>query len=165
MAEFIAELNELFGGFKERAARVQQTLRGDDVAFVLVTSPSPPASRRCSTSPSASTEAQDAARRVRREPLPPAAALCAGARARVTEADAARGIAARGLALEEDAPARLVRAHDDAVKLAALDASHVRALETAPPGTPIVRVAELDTDVHDLALLAQLSDVLMSGGV
>src|SRR5262249_38830449 len=43
MAEFIAELNELFGGFRQRAARVQETLRANDVAFVLVTSPSPPA--------------------------------------------------------------------------------------------------------------------------
>ncbi|HVH42831.1 MAG TPA: ArsA-related P-loop ATPase, partial [Labilithrix sp.] len=38
MAEFISELNDLFGGFKERAIRVQRTLRGNDVAFVLVTS-------------------------------------------------------------------------------------------------------------------------------
>ncbi|HWL88348.1 MAG TPA: ArsA-related P-loop ATPase, partial [Polyangiaceae bacterium] len=41
VAQFITELNDLFGGFKERAARVQATLRGEDVAFVLVTSPSP----------------------------------------------------------------------------------------------------------------------------
>ena len=43
MAELIAQLNDLFGGFKDRAERVQKTLRGDDIAFVLVTSPSPPA--------------------------------------------------------------------------------------------------------------------------
>src|SRR5436190_10757832 len=42
MAEFIGELNELFGGFKERASRVEAALRGDEVAFVLVTSASPP---------------------------------------------------------------------------------------------------------------------------
>ncbi len=42
MAEFIGELNDLFGGFKERAARVEAVLRGDEVAFVLVTSASPP---------------------------------------------------------------------------------------------------------------------------
>ena len=30
---------------------------------------------------------------------------------------------------------------------------------------PIVRVAELETDVHDIALLAQLADILMAGGV
>src|SRR5438309_1058681 len=83
----------------------------------------------------------------------------------VTEADAAAGIAARGLELEDDAAARLVQAHVDAVKLAALDARHVRALDVAGSTTPIIRVAELETDVHDLRLLAQLGDVLMSGGV
>src|SRR4051794_39668818 len=41
MAEFITELNDLFGGFKHRAAQVQKALRTPEVAFVLVTSPSP----------------------------------------------------------------------------------------------------------------------------
>ena len=41
MAEFITELNDLFGGFKQRAKVVQEALRGPDVAFVLVTSPAP----------------------------------------------------------------------------------------------------------------------------
>ncbi len=31
MAEFIVEINELFGGFKERARRVDATLRSEDV--------------------------------------------------------------------------------------------------------------------------------------
>jgi anion-transporting ArsA/GET3 family ATPase len=41
MAEFINELNDLFGGFKQRAVEVQKALRMPEVAFVLVTSPSP----------------------------------------------------------------------------------------------------------------------------
>lgn len=45
VAEFIAGLNELFGGFKERAHAVEQALRSPDVAFVVVTSPSPMAVR------------------------------------------------------------------------------------------------------------------------
>ena len=45
MAEFIGELNDLFGGFKERAKRVEEVLRGKEVAFVLVTSAAPPAIR------------------------------------------------------------------------------------------------------------------------
>ena len=49
----------------------------------------------------------------------------------------------------------------DAVKIAALDARHLRVLEATAKKTPIVRVAELDTDVHDIALLATLSDVLV----
>jgi anion-transporting ArsA/GET3 family ATPase len=161
MAELIAELNDLFGGFKDRASRVERTLRGDDVAFVLVTSPSQPAIREVVYFAERLTEAKmpRGALVVNRFHLPPP---LPGA---VTVADAAAGISAHHLALEEDAPERLVRAHRDAELLATLDARNVRALEGTVGGAPIVRVAEFDTDVQDLELLAQLSDVLMTGGV
>lgn len=41
VAQFVTELNDLFGGFKERAQEVARTLRAPDVAYVLVSSPSP----------------------------------------------------------------------------------------------------------------------------
>jgi anion-transporting ArsA/GET3 family ATPase len=162
MAEFIAELNDLFGGFKERAARVEAALRGDEVAFVLVTSASPPSIQEVLYFAERLTEAEmpRGAFVVNRFHLPPLRAAEG-----VTAEDAAAVISARGLPLEEDAPSRFVRAHADAVKLAALDARHLRVLNGAAGSTPIVRVAELETDVHDLTLLAQLGDVLMSGGV
>jgi hypothetical protein len=96
---------------------------------------------------------------VNRFRLPPA-----HAREGVSAKDAANAIAAHSLALEQDAPARLVQAHADAVKLAALDAFHLRALGTQS-GVPIVRVPELPTDVHDLRGLALLADTLVQGGV
>jgi anion-transporting ArsA/GET3 family ATPase len=163
MAEFIAELNELFGGFKDRALRVQKTLRADDVAFVLVTSPAPPAIKEVLYFAERLEEAKmpRGALVVNRFHVPPAFAEPPGP----SEADAAKGIASLGLTLEEDAPARVVRAHSDAVKLAALDAANVRAIEKTTGGMPTVRVAELETDVHDITLLARLSDVLMTGGV
>lgn len=40
--EFVRELNALFGGFRERAKAVYEDLQGDDVAFLIVTSPAPP---------------------------------------------------------------------------------------------------------------------------
>ena len=162
MAEFIAELNELFGGFKERAGRVEKALRGDDIAFVLVTSPAPPAIREVLYFAERLADANmpRGALVVNRFHLPPPFAD-----AGVTEADASAGIAAHGLTLEEDAPSRLVQSHGDAVRLAELDAANIRALETTTGGMPTVRVAELETDVHDVALLARLSDILMSGGV
>lgn len=158
MAEFISELNEMFGGFKERASRVQKALRGSDVAFVLVTSPSPPAIAEVMYFAERLEEAKmpRGALVVNRFRLPPALPT-------LTVEDARAGIAAHGLALDEDAPARLVEAHEGAMKLAALDAANVRVL--ASPGLPLVRVAELPSDVHDLTLLARLSDVLTSGGV
>src|SRR5262245_31523273 len=130
MAELIAELNDLFGGFKERAARVQRTLRGPDIAFVLVTSPSPPAINEvlCFIERLEEAKMPRGALVVNRFHLPPPAADG------VTESDVAAKIAASGVALEEDAPARLVRAHADAVKLAQLDRSHLRALEATSQG-------------------------------
>jgi anion-transporting ArsA/GET3 family ATPase len=41
VAEFITDINDLFGGFTHRAKDVSDALRGTDVAFVLVTSPDP----------------------------------------------------------------------------------------------------------------------------
>ena len=162
MAEFIGELNELFGGFKERASRVEAALRGDEVAFVLVTSASPPSIQEVLYFAERLTEAHmpRGAFVVNRFHLPPARAAEG-----VTEADAQAAITSRGLELEDDAASRIVQAHADAVKLAALDARHLRVLDGASGETPIVRVPELETDVHDLRLLARLGEVLMSGGV
>ncbi|MBW2189529.1 MAG: ArsA family ATPase [Deltaproteobacteria bacterium] len=41
VAEFVGGINDLFGGFKERAEQVSDALRSPEVAFVLVTSPDP----------------------------------------------------------------------------------------------------------------------------
>jgi anion-transporting ArsA/GET3 family ATPase len=41
VAEFLSDIQSLFGGFKERAGRVREAMMGRDVAFVLVTSPDP----------------------------------------------------------------------------------------------------------------------------
>ena len=43
MAEFVTELNDLFGGFKERAREVSAAFRGSDFAYVLVSTPVPAA--------------------------------------------------------------------------------------------------------------------------
>jgi anion-transporting ArsA/GET3 family ATPase len=39
LARFIVDLNELFGGFRQRAAAVAQAFRGPEFGFVLVSSP------------------------------------------------------------------------------------------------------------------------------
>jgi hypothetical protein len=79
-----------------------------------------------------------------------------------TEIDAA--IAAHHLQLEDDAAARITKAHADAKALADLDARHVRALHTGDD-VPLVRIRELASDVHDVKLLAQVAEMLMAGGV
>ncbi len=163
MAEFITELNDLFGGFRERAKIVEAALRSPEVSFVLATSPAPMSINEVVFF-SDRLEASQMPRGafvVNRFRLPPPMAD-----ASPTEQEAADAVAAHGLTLDEDAPTRLVLAHQDAVRLAALDAMHVRALEERARGkVPVVRIPELSSDVHDLDGLGRLAAMLMGGGV
>jgi anion-transporting ArsA/GET3 family ATPase len=163
MAEFITELNDLFGGFKQRAQMVESSLRSPEVSFVLVTSPAPMSLEEVIffSERLAKANMPRGAFVVNRFRLPPASAD------RSPSVDeAARAIAARGLHLEEDAPGRVVQAHSDAVRLAARDAAQVEGLrERASKGVPIVRVPELASDVHELKDLGAIAETLMSGGV
>jgi anion-transporting ArsA/GET3 family ATPase len=163
MAAFIADLNDLFGGFRQRAEVVQQALRSNDVSFVLVTSPAPMSINEVLFFHDRLTEASMprgafVVNRFRREP-PMAASV-------PSEADVSGAAVRRGLRLDDDAPARIARAHADARRLASLDASYVEKLrQHAGPGVPVVRVPELATDVRDLASLNDVASTLMSGGV
>jgi anion-transporting ArsA/GET3 family ATPase len=162
MAEFITELNDLFGGFKQRARMVEAALRSPDVSFVLVTSPAPMSIQEVLffSDRLQASQMPRGAFVVNRFHVPPPGA------AAPTELDAATAIATRGLALEDDAPARLVEAYEDAVQLAALDARHVLALGASAQGqVPVVRVPELASDVHDLKRLGEVAERLMQGGV
>ena len=148
MAEFISELNDLFGGFKQRAKTVEQALREPEVSFVLVTSPAPMSIQEVLFF----TERLEASRMPRgafvmnRFRLPPPCAAHPP-----TVGDATQALAAHRLSLDDDAPSRMIRAHSDAVRLSALDAMHVRSLDQRANGkVPIVRVPELASDVHDL---------------
>jgi anion-transporting ArsA/GET3 family ATPase len=163
MAEFITELNDLFGGFKQRAGMVEAALRSPEVSFVLVTSPAPMSIQEVLFF-SERLEAASMPRGafvVNRFRVPPPAAD-----APPSAKDAAGAVARHGLRLEDDAPGRLVHAHADAVRLATLDALHVRSLDERAKGrVPIVRVPELASDVHDLRNLGEVAETLMRGGV
>jgi anion-transporting ArsA/GET3 family ATPase len=159
MAEFITELNDLFGGFKQRASIVHTTLRGPDVGFVLVTSPNPMSMREVLyfAERLEQHEMPRGAFVVNRFHLPPAGGRVA------TEEEATAAMRRHGVALEPDAPARLVRAHADHFKLSLLDAAWVGMLEGRDAA--VVRIPELASDVHDQELLHTIADALMSGGV
>ena len=163
MAEFISELNDLFGGFKQRAKMVEDALRSDEVSFVLVTSPAPMSIQEVLffSERLESSRMPRGAFVVNRFRMPPPSADRPP-----SEKEAAAAIDAHKLLLDDDAPARLVQAHADAVRLAALDALHVHLLgERAQGRVPIVRVPELASDVHDLTRLGEVAETLMSGGV
>ncbi len=160
MAEFISELNDLFGGFKQRATMVQRALRGPDVSFILVTSPAPMSIREVlyfaeRLAESAMSAGALVVNRVHFAPI-------GGAPCDVSEAAAA--IAARALPLDDDGAGRVAAAHRDAFKLAQLDASHMRVLSAEHAGVPVIRIAARPGDVHDVTQLAGLGDALMRGG-
>ncbi len=128
MGELVFDLSELFEGFKERAARVEAALRGSDVAFVMVTSPAPASISEVlflSDRLAAAELVRGAfvVNRVRMPVLPESESA--------TEEDAARAIARHGLGLKDDGASRVLRAHTDAMLLAAMDRRNLVGLETA----------------------------------
>jgi anion-transporting ArsA/GET3 family ATPase len=161
VAEFVTELNDLFGGFRQRASVVRAALRAPNVSFVLVTTPAPMSIQ----------EVLYFSDRLKEHSMPRGAFVVnrfreppERAESPPTRAEVAAAVRAQGLVLDDDAPDRLLRAHADQVKLAALDKKHVAKLGVlAGDDVNIVRVPELATDVYDLRLLAQVGDVLMGG--
>jgi anion-transporting ArsA/GET3 family ATPase len=158
MAEFITSLNDLFGGFRSRATVLEAVLRSPDVAFVLVTSPSPVSIQ----------EVLYFERRLKESNMPRGALVVNRVREPpaavdgLTEPAVLAALEARGLRLGDDAPGRLIHAYEDAAKLSALDALHMRALDgAAADDLPIVRVPELPMDVHDAKGLVKLSALLV----
>ena len=164
MAEVLAQLDDLFGGFKERAARVQQFLASDDVRFLVVASPSPVAVQeglffagrlRASRMPCGGFILNQ----VHRAPSGEASDPAIGHRASAFAAsfDAERG------ALEEDAGERIATAYADAHRIAARDSKLLAELARDWSATmPVVCVPRLAQDVHDVGLLGQVSQVLLT---
>jgi anion-transporting ArsA/GET3 family ATPase len=161
LAELLAQLNDLFGGFKERAAMVKGVLRSDEVAFLLVTSPAPMSIRevRFFSERLVEHEMPRGAFIVNRMHMPPKAEP-------PTDQQVDDALKMHGLAMEADLGARVGKAHADAVKLAELDAFFLGQLaEHADLLVPVLRVPEFATDVHDVAMLARVARTLEAGGV
>ena len=157
VAAFVTELNDLFGGFKERAREVAAALRAPDVAYVLVTSPSPMAIQ----------EVLFFAERLREQGMPQDAFVVnrvhVAPRTTATEADAVRGVTAHGLHLDEDGPTRLITALADEARQAKVDQGHLAKLTEALRGSQARRVdvPALAYDVHDVKTLAEVARVLV----
>jgi anion-transporting ArsA/GET3 family ATPase len=147
LSEFIAQLNDLFGGFKKRAEGVENMLRSDDVAFVLVTSPASESLR----------EIEFFAGKLQETGMKPASFVVNRMRPRPNVNTTA---IAPGRSHELDQAVQ--QAVRDAQTMADTDARAVAAL-TLPAGCGLVGVAETD-EVHDLPRLYQLSQVLLAEG-
>ncbi len=159
VAEFVSSLNELFGGFRERAMRVAEDMRASDVAFVIVTSPARTSMR----------EAVFFGERLRASGLRAKALVVNGVHGEVPDpglsAEALRGGLASALdpaLATPDFAARVQRVFDEAQFRGRADA-HAMAEVLGPllPTMPFTVVPSFDEDVHDLRALARVSDALM----
>jgi anion-transporting ArsA/GET3 family ATPase len=156
VGEFLTDINELFGGFRERAQAVYQDLRGPDVAFVIVTSPSP----------LAVGEATFFSDKLESYGIAPSAVVVNRVHAFAIEhgLPEVSTLAAR-LAGSVDVGSLLARMHDaarDQSGIAARDREGIRRLrEHIGTGMTYTEVPALDSDVHDLAALAEVSSYLL----
>jgi anion-transporting ArsA/GET3 family ATPase len=155
LAEFVAELNGLFGGFRERAAAVAKAFRSKEMAYVLVTSPAP----------AAIDEVNYFAARLTQQGMHPDAVVVNRVQFAPGEAEPAAlraAASALGLELSPQATDAVERAAEDDRTRARFEAEQLRALTTAfqATSTPLLRVPVLSADVHDVRALTRVAMML-----
>jgi anion-transporting ArsA/GET3 family ATPase len=163
MAEFITELNDLFGGFRERASQVAAAFRGGEFGYVIVTTPAPMALR----------EAMFFAERLEQQGMKKDAFVINRVHRRPRYQPSRDEIEAaldrHQVSLGPNAPERLLRALDDELLSAEADGAHLSRLKSALSGTPgneapvRIDVPALPSDVHDLNTLAGIAALLCPG--
>jgi anion-transporting ArsA/GET3 family ATPase len=157
---FVAALDTLFGGFRQRAQRTYRLLQAAGTAFVVIAAPEPDALR----------EAAYFVERLNEEQMPLAGLVVNRAsplpRGRLSAQQALA--AAERLDESEDSPAGpsagltagLLRLHADRNRIVARETRLRARFSTAHPDVPTAVVPALSTDVHDLDGLRLVGDLL-----
>jgi anion-transporting ArsA/GET3 family ATPase len=152
VAEFIGGLNDLFGGFRERARDVSTALRSKEVAFVVVTRPSPLA---IDEALALSGKLEDNGMRSKAFVLNCAAS--ADILAPISTESAGEALASMDLG---DVPldsfvAKLEQAHEERRRDASRGIAQAKRLRSkVPENSWYVEVPAFEQDVHDLGALA-----------
>ncbi len=158
VAEFVSGINELFGGFKERAEQVSDALRSPEVAFVLVTSPDPLAIGEARYF---SDKLQDAGMNREAVVVNQVHSLIEESRLSTDEQVAALREALPESIDANDIQPRLEQALGDERRWATADRAEVDRLSSQiGEDTRIVEVPAFDEDVHDIAALAKVASYL-----
>ena len=158
LAEFVSELNELFGGFRERAAAVAKAFRSPDLAYVLVTSPAPAAIDEVSYFATRLREQGMRADAVVVNRLQPSPGLA--------DAPSVQALGLQlGLELSAQLTALVERAADDDRRRATFETTQLAALDQqlGPDRPQTFRVPIMAADVHDLRGLARIAELLLPG--
>ncbi|MBN6055893.1 ArsA family ATPase [Nonomuraea sp. RK-328] len=153
---FVSALDAVFGGFRQRAELTYKLLQAPGTAFVVVAAPERDAMR----------EASYFVERLAEERMPLAGLVVN----RVHEAPANGLSAARSAAAAEDLESRgeheltaaVLRLHTGRMQLVAREHREQEHFVSAHPTVPVVQVRAMSEDVHDLAGLRQIGELLAS---
>ena len=150
VSQFVAALETMFGGFRERAQATYDLLKAPGTAFVVVAAPERDALR----------EASYFVERLAEERMPLAGLVVNRVhRSAVPSLTAERALAAAET-LEESGSAPLaasvLRLHATRMNQSARELRLQERFSSAHPGVPVVEVAALAGDVHDLDGLRQV---------
>jgi anion-transporting ArsA/GET3 family ATPase len=154
---FVAALDTVFGGFRERAERTYQLLQADGTAFVVVAAPAPDALR----------EASYFVERLARERMPLAGLVLN----RVTVSPVEDLSVERAQSAAEDLEdlgghaltAGLLRVHADRMRRRDSERALTTRFTGAHPQVPVAEVPARAEDVHDLAGLREIAISLAKG--
>ncbi|MFZ5894183.1 MAG: ArsA family ATPase [Myxococcota bacterium] len=161
LAEFVGELNELFGGFKERAERVARAFRGPEFAYLLVATP---------VSESLD-EARFFAERLARTGMRADGLIVNRVRAEIGAAPALSSLRARlaqlGFSASPDLAERVLRAREDEAQLVASERGSLAAARASGSALAAERIPltlelpAFPASVHDVAALVSVCRHLM----
>jgi anion-transporting ArsA/GET3 family ATPase len=154
---FVSALDTVFGGFRQRAQQTYALLQADGTAFLVVAAPEPDALREAAYFVERlSEDRMPLAGLVVNRSTPPAPGRLS--------ADSAMAAADR-LGDDEDTSvtAALLRLHADRVRLTEREGALREGFARAHPQVPTAVVPALAGDVHDLAGLRQVGDLLSRG--
>ncbi|GAC1609628.1 MAG: ArsA family ATPase [Mycobacteriales bacterium] len=158
VSQFVAALETMFGGFRERAQATYDLLKAPGTSFVVVAAPERDALR----------EAAYFVERLAEERMPLAGLVVNRVhRSAVTSLTAERSVAAaQSLETRGESPlaSAVLRLHADRVLLAAREQRLEDRFGAAHPGVPVVEVAAQPGDVHDLDGLRAVGSDLAGGG-
>ncbi|MEO9140398.1 MAG: ArsA family ATPase [Jatrophihabitans sp.] len=156
LSTFVSALESMFGGFRERADQTYQRLKDPGTAFIVVAAPEPDALR----------EASYFVERLSQEHMPLAGVVVNRTRnASPVEGGeplsaAQAGVAADNVREDASLASAALRVHAEIATAAEHDARMTKRFSSAHPEVPLVGVAALPTDVHDLEGLRTIGMLL-----
>ena len=157
VSQFVAALETMFGGFRERAQGTYDLLKAEGTAFVVVAAPERDALR----------EAAYFVERLAEESMPLAGLVVNRVHRSAGEALTAERSLAAAQQLEEtggdELAAAVLRLHADRVALATRERRLQERFSGAHPTVPVVEVAAQPGDVHDLDGLRSVGVDLAAG--